>query len=116
MNTKPILKTVGAIATALLMSVSALRADQTVSVNFAMPTQVKADVSLTDCDNSPGPTVTLSGNLLLGGLNADVILQNNVKGTHKTVVTLKTNVSLVLAGGNIELPKQPVQGGTGGNP
>jgi hypothetical protein len=106
-----------ACVAALLLSAASLSADQAVtSAKFNMPARVSSDLTFTDCDNSPGPTITLSGNINLGGLSADVILQNNEKGTHRAVVTFKTNAVLVVAGGDIELPKQPVQGGTGGNP
>jgi len=102
---------------ALLLSAATVLADQTVtSASFKMPAKVTSDLTFADCDNSPGPTITLSGELNLGGLSADVTLQNNVKGTHKTTVSFTTNAVLVVAGDGIELPKQPVQGGTGGNP
>jgi len=116
MKTRIIANTVAVCAATLLITATTVRADQTVTAKFAMPVQVDGSVAFSDCENSPGPTITLSGNLILGGLSADVILMNNVKGTHTTVVTFKTNLVLVAAGGAIELPKQPVQGGTGGNP
>src|SRR5262249_38383007 len=65
---------------------------------------------------SPGPQITLSGEITLGGLQAQLIFQNNVKGTHTTVVTFATNVVLIPEGTVITIPKQPVLGGVGGNP
>jgi len=44
-----------------------------------------------------------------------VILSNNLKGTHTTTVVGQFDVDLFL-GGTIEIPKQPVLGGVGGNP
>src|SRR5439155_1286152 len=51
-----------------------------------------------------------------GGLEIELIFQNNLKGTHQTIVTFATNVVLVPLGDKIVIPKQPVLGGVGGNP
>jgi hypothetical protein len=108
----------GAIGAALLMAAAAVnsQAAQEFKFGYDMPVQVKAVVNETGCENSPGPVVTLEGELLLGGLKASLIFQNNTKGTHSTTVTYSTNVALVLPGSGITLPKQPVLGGVGGNP
>ncbi len=93
------------------------RAEQVVPVACKMPVHVTCNVNETGCDNSPGPQITLDGVISLGGLTADLIFQNNVKGTHtKVVPTWATNIALVPVGGNIIIPKQPVLGGVGGNP
>jgi hypothetical protein len=73
-------------------------------------------VTESGCLNSPGPTITLEGVIALGGLDTQLIFQNNEKGTHTATVTYGTNVTLLALGSAIELPKQPVQGGVGGNP
>jgi hypothetical protein len=107
----------GAAAVALLgLGVSTAQADQKVSVGFQMPVHVTSVVNATGCRNSPGPTVTLEGEIALGGLQAQLIFQNNVKGTHRTEVTVGPNVVLVPLGSKITIPKQPVLGGVGGNP
>jgi hypothetical protein len=81
-----------------------------------MPIHVTTKVNETGCDNSPGPQITLEGEIALGGLQLQMVFENNVKGTHKTVVTLETNIVLVPLGDKIVIPKQPVLGGVGGNP
>jgi hypothetical protein len=45
---------------------------------------------------------------------ANVIFRNNVRGTHTAEAT--TTVSLIANGTTIQIPKQPVRGGAGGNP
>lgn len=105
-------------AVALVMAGAAASSQAAQQFQFGcdMPVQVKAIVNETGCDNSPGPEITIEGELLLGGLKASLIFQNNTKGTHSTTVTYSTNVALVLPGSGITLPKQPVLGGVGGNP
>jgi len=93
-----------------------VQADQQIGAQFSMPMHVTTLVNETGCDNSPGPQITLEGEIALGGLQVQLVFANNVKGTHKTVVTFETNVVLVPLGEKIVIPKQPVQGGVGGNP
>lgn len=112
-NTKTVC---GLLAALALLGAGQLRADQQLSFGFEMPLQVKATVNETGCDNSPGPEITLEGEIALGGMKAQLIFQNNVKGTHTTSVTYSTNVVLALPGGALTIPKQPVRGGVGGNP
>jgi hypothetical protein len=108
----------GTVALLALLNFGAtpVRADQQVSVAFAMPMHVTTLVNEIGCDNSPGPQITLEGAVALGGLQVQLIFANNVKGTHMTEVTFKTNVVLVALGNSIVIPKQPVLGGVGGNP
>jgi hypothetical protein len=106
----------GVIAALTTAEVQTTRADETVSVSFSMPVQAKVNVNESDCNNSPGPWITIDGEILLGGLQASLTFQNNTKGTHSTTVTYGTNVALLLPGGKITIPKQPVLGGVGGNP
>jgi len=109
----------GAMILALLALTAAavVRAgEQQVSATFAMPLQVRGTVTMSDCDNSHGPQVTLDANLVLGGLNVQAIFRNNAKGTHERTEEYSTSAVLLPEGGTITLPKQPVLGGTGGNP
>jgi hypothetical protein len=80
-------------------------------VNDAILTAI---VDAINCKNSGGPTITIGGELVLSGLNAKIIFRNNSKGTHTAEAT--TNVQLIAEGTTITLPKQPSQGGVGGNP
>jgi hypothetical protein len=105
-----------AVVATLSLSASSLRADQQVSAICSMPIHVTANINETGCDNSPGPQVTLDGAIALGGLQVELIFQNNVIGTHQTVVTFDKTVVLVPLGDEIVIPKQPVLGGVGGNP
>ena len=93
-----------------------VQADQQIEARYSMPVKVHGKVTTTGCNNSPGPEITLEGEIALGGLQVELIFQNNEKGTHTTSVTYGTNVVLVALGDSITIPKQPVQGGVGGNP
>src|SRR5439155_831982 len=89
---------------------------QTVSADVPMPVAVHVDASSSGCDNSPGPTITLSGELPLAGLGVQMTFQNNVKGTHQHIETTTSTAVLIPAGESIEFAKQPPLGGVGGNP
>ena len=89
---------------------------QSVSADVPMPVAVHVDAASSGCDNSPGPTITLSGELALAGLGVQMTFQNNVKGTHQHIETTTATAVLIPAGESLSIPKQPVLGGTGGNP
>ncbi len=88
------------------------------SVTAEVPMSLKAVVSAatSQCANAPGPRVTLSGELTLGGLGIELLFKNNVKGTHTYTTVSTASVVVIPAGEQISIPKQPVWGGTGGNP
>lgn len=105
------------LAAMALLCAQVSRADSNVSSPpFNMPTHVSLDIDETGCLNHPGPQITIGGELKLGGMKARVILMNNVKGTHTTVVVNQYDVTLLLDDAPIVIPKQPVLGGVGGNP
>src|SRR5258708_35661640 len=104
-----------ATLSALTFGATTLWADQDVPVPFNMPLHVSVNVDETGCDNSPGPQITLEGEIALGGLQVQLLFENNVKGTHQTVVTFVTNVVLVPAGGKNVRPKGTDLGGGGGD-
>src|ERR1043165_9485857 len=106
----------GAALALLNFSAPSVRADQQVGAEFNQPVHADVNFDESGCDNSQGPTVTISGGIKLGGLGIQLILANNQKGTHETVVTLTTNIVLIPIGSDISIPKQPVLGGVGGNP
>jgi hypothetical protein len=103
----------------LCIIVAAMAAAQSqaaeVNASLSEPMQVNLLVNETECQNSPGPWITLEGNILLGDVCSKVIFKNNVKGTHTAVVVGEAEAVLLL-GGTITIPKQPVRGGVGGNP
>jgi hypothetical protein len=104
-----------ALACAIASTLGIANADVSIRKSFGMPLQVAGSVTASDCDNSGGPEVTLEGEIHLGGLQMQLILQNNVKGTHTASVT-STSIVVLALGESITIPKQPVRGGAGGNP
>ena len=73
-------------------------------------------MSPTSCDNSPGPYITLTGELSFGGLRVQLIFRNNMKGTHVHTEETTATVTVVPEGETIQFAKQPPEGGVGGNP
>jgi hypothetical protein len=57
-----------------------------------------------------GPTFTLTGELALGGLGANVIFRNNQKGTHEAVEELAASTVLLPADATVMIPGQPLGG------
>ena len=84
--------------------------------SFGMPVRAMTFANVSGCDNSPGPYITLEGEIALGGLGSRLIFRNNDKGTHEYTDESHTDLVVVPAGDRVVLPKQPVQGGVGGNP
>jgi hypothetical protein len=88
-----------------------------VSHTFEQMVSATATSTVTGCDNSPGPYITIEGGMSLGGLGTRMTFTNNVKGTHTFTDDAHVDVTVVPADGdNITIPKQPVLGGVGGNP
>jgi len=69
-----------------------------------------------NCDNSPGPFITMNGQITLGSVGLRFYFQNNVDGTHTHIVTTNIDVTVLPAGQTIQFAKQPPLGGVGGNP
>ena len=92
------------------------RCVQGLSISPELLSQVLAitDLEIGGCMNHPGPFINVGGELTLSGLHATFIFRNNLKGTHTAEVS--RDVTIVLEGSKITLPKQPVLGGVGGNP
>jgi hypothetical protein len=117
--TGAILAAIPAIACSSVDGVDRPGQDQeavTSNSTVAMPIHAQAAVTAEGCENSPGPYITLNGGVSLGGLGARLIFTNNAKGTHEHVEQFATSVALVPLGESITIPKQPSQGGSGGNP
>jgi hypothetical protein len=87
-----------------------------VTKSFSMPLKATTLTDVSNCDNAPGPYITIEGSIALGGLGGRMAFANNVKGTHTYTDENHVDVSVVPTGDAITLPKQPVQGGVGGNP
>ncbi len=81
------------------------------------PANAFADFGITSCENSPGPFISMDASLAYAGLGIQVIFRNNdnpVGGPHEAVRSQA--LSVIPAGMSFTFPKQPVQGGVGGNP
>ena len=85
-----------------------------ISTELLMQAIALADISADGCSNNPGPQITLGGNITLSGLHARIIFRNNKKGTLQTIAM--RDVTLIAEGQQMVVPKQPSQGGVGGNP
>jgi hypothetical protein len=100
----------------LASKASSAAAPIVVSESFGMPLRAVTLANVSGCDNSPGPYITLQGEIALGGLGTRMLFTNNVKGTHQHTEVGRAELVVVPTGESIVLPKQPVQGGVGGNP
>ena len=87
-----------------------------VNQNFRMPVHVDLSMTASNCSNSPGPQITMEGEMALAGLGVDLIFTNNVKGTHAYEDGVSMEQTVVAADHTMVIPKQPVLGGVGGNP
>src|SRR5881409_3644921 len=108
-----------ALAVLALLSISLAGVAQgtvQVSSSMQMPVHLTTDATASGCDNSPGPTITLQGAIALGGLGVVLVFQNNLKGTHTAEFQTTAKVEVIPAGETVQIPKQPVLGGVGGNP
>ena len=98
--------------------VQGLRANN--SVDFSSLARALATLVVADCANSPGPYITLDGNMeVKAGLDAVLIFANNdnpVGGPHRANADAVVSVRLVPPGQVIRFNKSPAQGGAGGNP
>jgi len=86
------------------------------NTRLPVPVTISADFSAYDCSNNPGPQITFSGGSYLGGFGVEMTFTNNLQGTHSYTDGHTVDVTVQPAGGEIVIPKQPVLGGTGGNP
>jgi len=83
--------------------------------DFALPAVARA--TLTSCENSPGPNITLSGELAIeAGVAAKVTLRGDSAQSVGAATTGTLDVVIVPAQGTIQFAKQPVRSGAGGNP
>lgn len=84
--------------------------------SLELPSNCSAEVTATDCQNSPGPFITLDGVLSLGQLNVELVFCNNKKCVHEHTEETVVTLTVLGEGESITIPKQPVLGGVGGNP
>lgn len=87
-----------------------------VEAPLGLPANLSVNAGANGCENNPGPSITLSGKLSLGGLNGRLIFRNNTKGTHTHTEDVTTEVVILEPGQSVQFAKQPPLGGVGGNP
>jgi hypothetical protein len=68
------------------------------------------------CSNNPGPYITLTGELALGGIDGRLIFRNATNGPHERFEDVEASMVLLPAGESITFAKQPPLDGAGGNP
>jgi hypothetical protein len=76
-----------------------------------------AEFEITSCENSPGPFINVTAGLEYEGLGLRIIFRNNdnpVGGPHEASVS--DAMTVIPSGLSYTFPKQPSQGGVGGNP
>ena len=108
--------TMAALVLAVLGLTSVAHATTTASTTFQTPVHVQMSMTTSGCDNSPGPQITLQGAMTVGGLGFQLLFENNLAGTHTFTVESTASAVVIPAGQSVTIPKQPVLGGTGGNP
>jgi hypothetical protein len=104
-----------ALASSLALAGTA-QASVTVQETLSLPSSLVTKASANGCENSPGPTITLEGELTLGGVQGRLIFRNNEQGTHERVEDVTVDLTILEDGETISFAKQPPQGGVGGNP
>jgi hypothetical protein len=87
-----------------------------VQVDLGVRASVHVEAEASGCSNNPGPFITLTGEIALGGVDARLIFRNADKGPHERTEDVEASVVLLPAGETIRFAKQPPLGGAGGNP
>ncbi len=105
-----------ALVLAVLGVAGVAHATTTASATFQTPVHFQTSMTTSGCDNSHGPQVTLQGAMSLGGVGVQLLFENNLAGTHTFTVESTATATVIPAGQTVTVPKQPVLGGTGGNP
>jgi hypothetical protein len=105
-----------ALVIAVLGITGVAHATTTTSASFQTPVSVQTSMTASGCDNSPGPQITLEGAMTIGGIGVQLLFENNLAGTHTFTVESTASATVIPAGQSVTIPKQPVLGGTGGNP
>jgi hypothetical protein len=116
-NMKKMMAGLSSLALVSLGTASGAFAQQTVGLAFPGPVQLVGSVTELNCTNAPGPQITLDGTLTLtGGVNVELIFRNNInQDVHTTTQDVEVTAGVAM-GTQIVIPKQPVDGGVGGNP
>jgi hypothetical protein len=87
------------------------------SVKFDAAVIAQALVETLDCTNNPGPYINVGGGMSVSpGIKARLIFRNQRTDGAPHEATAMADVTLFPNGTVFSFPKQPVQGGVGGNP
>jgi hypothetical protein len=89
-----------------------------VTASFYAQATAAAILGVLDCANNPGPLISVEGSLsIFPGVKARFIFRNNdnpVGGPHEADAL--ADLVVIPPGFTLQFPKQPAQGGVGGNP
>lgn len=87
------------------------------SADFVAAVTAQALIETLDCTNNPGPFINVSGSMSVSpGVKARFIFRNQRTDGAPHEATAMADVTLFTDGFAFSFPKQPVQGGVGGNP
>ncbi|TMH55225.1 MAG: hypothetical protein E6H62_07540 [Betaproteobacteria bacterium] len=87
------------------------------SVDFSASVIAQAIIETLDCTNNPGPHINVSGSMSVSpGVKARIIFRNQRADGAPHEAVAMADVTLFSNGFAFSFPKQPVQGGVGGNP
>jgi hypothetical protein len=87
------------------------------NVDFSASVIAQALIDVLDCTNNPGPYINVSGSVSVSpGVKARFIFRNqdSTGAPHEAIAM--ADIGLMSNGFALTFPKQPVQGGVGGNP
>jgi hypothetical protein len=86
-------------------------------VDFSASVIAQAIIETLDCTNNPGPFINVSGSVSVSpGVRARFIFRNQREDGAPHEAIAFADVTLMSNGFSLSFPKQPVQGGVGGNP
>jgi len=87
------------------------------AVDFSASVVAQAIIETLDCTNNPGPFINVSGSVSVSpGVRARFIFRNQSTAGAPHEAIAMADVTLMSNGFSLSFPKQPVQGGVGGNP
>ena len=106
------------LALAGLMMCQSVRAEQEADIPILLPIKIKAAIDANA--DEEGSEIAMNSHVELGPCKAKVTFKRNHKSKRKLVVVGDFDIDLIIKGSslgtNITLPKQPNEGGVGGNP
>ena len=105
------------VAVSAMLAIQSVRADQEVQTPITIPIHVGAGIDA-GCEKN-GNVLAISTDIEHGGCKAKVIFKRNRKSGPRRTVSRAYDIQMSEAGNlstNIVIPKQPSDGGVGGNP